>query len=96
MEIRDHLYAESALHHDVTKKVILCSEDWGKYWAQNYKNVKMAPNETKHGYHYCSHVHVVKYSCHDFVAYLKTWDTAVFGYYGKCPARKKQHGGRAL
>jgi hypothetical protein len=90
------LYAETQLHHDAARKIIMCRDDWGLYWAGKRNKIIMETLKTKHGYHYCQHVHVVKYTCHDFVAYLKTWDTYFWGYYSTCRARESGDGGRMI
>jgi hypothetical protein len=88
---------ENDLHHDVRNKVILCSDDWGKYWADMHNQIEMDPHQRKHGYRTCKHVHIVKYSCKDHVAFeITKWRSYIWGYESSCPATMIPDGGRAL
>ena len=87
--IVNNLYVERQLHFDKRSKLIPCEDDR----KNDLSNILLSPNKTVHGYSYCQHVDVVKYSCNDFVAYFNIWSNWFWGYPQKCPVGD---GGRRL
>lgn len=90
------MYIEAELHHDVTTKVILCSDDREKYLAKKYCDIEMEAETRMLGYRICKHVHIVKYTCTDYVVFKETLWRWMFGYESECPVKRIPDAGRAM